>query len=643
MRLRCGTVQAVANSGILEFASRIRSHRWVGYLLAFAASALALVIRLQLGEALSGSPFLTFFGAVLIVSFLGGLYPALLTAGISAVLAKYFLIPPVGTLALEFPSGAIALSFYFLITGTLIALIHALSVAHERQVETDKLLRDRAMFESEQQFRILVQGVRDYAIYRLDPDGIVASWNSGAELIKGYSSDEIVGEHFSRFYTASDQASGEPERALATALREGKYERDARRVRKDGTLFWASVVIDPIFDENGEHVGFAKITRDISESKQREVELEQARVAIAQAQKLQTLGEFTGGIAHDFNNLMTVIVGATDFLLKHDNLNPDKQRKYLESIAQTADRATNLTNHLLAFARRQSLRPEVTDLGVRVDAFAEMITRLLGSKITVIVENEARRPTVEVDVAQLDTALLNAALNARDAMPNGGKLILATHDCELGGEPAICLSMQDTGEGISPEKLGQVFEPFFTTKATGKGTGLGLSQIHGFAAQSGGEATIESETGIGTTLRITLPRTDKPIAPKSTVRPAEPLPRGLRVLLVEDNRHVQEFAAKLLKDLGCKVLAVDDGIEALEKIRGEGFDLVFSDVMMPRMGGLELANIIRQEHRPTPVVLTTGYSDDLIGAFPEETVIVRKPYDLTALQRAISTALGRAS
>jgi PAS domain S-box-containing protein len=625
---------------LLSFASRVRSHVWIGYLLAVLLSLLALWIRFELGEALSGFPFLTFFGAVFLVAFLGGKYPALLTVAITALMADYYLIEPTGTLAMELPSGAIALGFYFLITGTVIALIDSLSRAQELNARSEEQLRQQAAFESEQRFRILVQGVRDYAIYMLDPEGKVSNWNSGAQLIKGYSADEIVGQHFSRFYTEADRAAGEPARALATALTEGKYEREARRVRKDGSLFWASVVIDPIFDEDGGHVGFAKITRDISERKEREVELEQAREAIAQAQKLQTLGEFTGGIAHDFNNLMTVILGSSDFLLKHPDLTAEKQRKYLESIAQTADRAANLTNHLLAFARRQSLRPEVVDLSSRLDAFGEMLNRLLGSRIKVTVECEADNPLVEVDAAQLDTALLNAAINARDAMPDGGELRLATSNCDFNGAPAICITITDTGIGIPSEELSRVFEPFFTTKETGKGTGLGLSQLHGFAAQAGGDAEIESEAGAGTTLRIRLPRTDKALVPAAPSRPLAELPPGIEILVVEDNEGVQQFATKLLGDLGCKVVSADDGVEALERLRGARFDLIFSDVMMPNMGGLELATAIRREKIETPLILTTGYSDELIGAVPRDTLIVRKPYDVTALQEAIIAALG---
>src|SRR5687767_6723997 len=407
---------------------------------------------------------------------------------------------------------------------------------------TDKREQEKALYDSEQRFRLLVEGVRDYAIYMLDTDGRVTNWNSGAQFIKGYSANEIVGQHFSRFYTEEDRAGGEPARALETALHEGKYEREAWRVRKDGSLFWANVLIDPIYDEKGEHVGFAKITRDATERKRAQEELEAARIALAQSQKLQALGELTGGIAHDFNNLMTVIAGSTDFLLRGKKLSEDKRRQYLEAIAETAGRATDLTNQLLSFGRRQAIKPEVIDVNVRLDAFAEVLSRTLGSQIEVVLDLAPSLGHIEVDLAQLETALLNAALNARDVMPDGGKLTISTMDVVDDGQQFVRISISDTGLGMPARVLERAFEPFFTTKEVGKGTGLGLSQIHGFAAQAGGRAEIASRIGDGTTLRLFLPRTLKP-SPEAIegAVPAAAHP-GMRVLLVEDNPHVLAFA-----------------------------------------------------------------------------------------------------
>ena len=498
--------------------------------------------------------------------------------------------------------------------------------------------QEKALFESEQRFRMLVQGVRDYAIYMLDTSGRITNWNAGAEAIKGYSADEIIGEHFSRFYTDEDRSGGEPERALQTALEEGKYEREAQRVRKDGTRFWAHVVLDPIFNEAGEHVGFAKITRDISERKKAEEELEEARAALVQSQKLQALGELTGGIAHDFNNLMTVIGGSADFLLRRPDLGEDKRLQYLQAIAETTERATTLTNHLLAFGRRQAIRPQVIDLNVRLDALAEMMNPTLGSRYLVKLDFKDSPARVEVDSAQLETAVLNAALNARDAMPDGGTITLSTRAVRESDQDFVRLAISDTGGGMPADVIERAFEPFFTTKEVGKGTGLGLSQIHGFAAQAGGRAEISSRPGEGTTVTLVLPATDKPLGGSDEAAPAAAIAKGTRVLLVEDNAQVRAFAEGLLRDLGCDVITADGAEPALELLKTEAVDLMLSDVVMPGMSGLALAREVRKTRPELPVLLATGYSDEIRNTGSEFGVIA-KPFGIGDLSTAIAEAL----
>ena len=503
---------------------------------------------------------------------------------------------------------------------------------------TAKREQERALFDSEQRFRMLVEGVQDYAIYMLDVEGRVTNWNAGAQSIKGYTADEIVGEHFSRFYTEDDRTRGEPQFALETALREGKYEREAHRVRKDGTLFWASVVLDPIYDETGKHVGFAKVTRDITERKAAEEQLEDARAALVQSQKLQALGELTGGIAHDFNNLMTVVAGSADFLLRKPDLPDAKRKQYLEAIAETAERATTLTNHLLAFGRRQPIKPEVLDLNLRLDAVAEVLSRTLGSSVNVTLDLAPEPCRVEIDSAQLETAILNAAVNARDAMPDGGTLTLSTKAMREDGSEFIELSIRDTGEGMPPDVIERAFEPFFTTKEVGKGTGLGLSQIHGFAARAGGRAEIESQLGEGTTITFVLPRTDKEVADAAQGETMSELPSGLCVLLVEDNPQVREFADGLLADLGCKVISSESGEQALQQLRANSIDLVLSDVVMPGMSGVELARHIREEQPGMPVLLATGYSDELLQR-GSEFAVLGKPFGAADLSKAMAALL----
>ncbi|MEA3011345.1 MAG: hypothetical protein QOJ91_3037 [Sphingomonadales bacterium] len=504
--------------------------------------------------------------------------------------------------------------------------------------DTDKRMAQQALVESERRFRTLVQGVKDYALYMLDPEGHVSNWNTGAEAIKGYKADEIVGQHFSRFYTEEDRAGGEPQRALATAIAKGKYENEAWRVRKDGTRFWASVVIDPIHDESGNLLGFAKITRDITERRRASEELEEARAALFQSQKLQALGELTGGVAHDFNNLMTVIRGSAE-LLTRPGLSDEKRARYLQAILDTADRASTLTSHLLAFGRRQALKPEVVDLNLRLDAFAEMIGRTLGGQFEVKLELAPSLPRVEVDLAQLETALLNAAFNARDAMPEGGGLTLTTRHLPGQDGREVMVEIADTGSGMSTEVLDRAFEPFFTTKPVGEGTGLGLSQIHGFAAQAGGRAEIRSTPGEGTAVRIILPATDKAFGQSTKAASVRKPPRGLRVLLVEDNDHVRDFAHHLLDELGYRVISAASAEEALERLEEGPVDILFSDVVMPGLSGIELARLARQRNPALPVLLASGYSEEIVGAAGADFEIVRKPYDLNGIEAALGTAL----
>ena len=502
--------------------------------------------------------------------------------------------------------------------------------------------QDAALYASEQRFRLLVQGVRDAAIYMLDTNGQVSNWNAGAELIKGYSADEIVGQHFSRFYTEEDQAAGEPERALHTALTEGKYEREAWRVRKDGSLFWAHVLIDPIYNEDGEHVGFAKVTRDATERKRTQEELAEAQAALAQAQKLQALGELAGGVAHDFNNLMTVIVGSADFLRRRPNLDPEKRQQYIEAIFDTGTRATKLTDQLLAFGRRRPLRPEVIDVNATVDALSDMLQRALGSRISVELKLAGDAGRAEVDVAQFETAILNAAVNARDAMPRGGTLVISTEVVpDLGGE-LVAVRIRDSGLGMPERVLERAFDPFFTTKGIGEGTGLGLSQIHGFAAQAGGHAELESTEGEGTTVSILLPKSDKALTASADEAGTAVLPQGVRVLLVEDNVQVRSFAEDLLKDLGCEVVSAESADRALAILADAEPDIVLTDIVMPGMSGIELAGEIARLRPDLPLVLATGYSEQAARG-NERLPIVLKPYSAADLSAALAKALGSAA
>ena len=489
--------------------------------------------------------------------------------------------------------------------------------------------------ESEQRFRMLVQGVRDYAIYMLDPDGRVTNWNAGAEAIKGYTADEIVGQHFSRFYTEADRSAGEPERALAAARRDGRFEKEALRVRKNGETFWAHVVIEAIRDETGALTGFAKVTRDITDRKRAEAELEANKEALAQGQKLEAIGRLTGGVAHDFNNLLTVIRSSAD-LLRRPGLSDEKRARYVDAIAETAERAATLTGQLLAFARRQPLQPERFGVADRVRGMIELIGSTIGAAIRLDLDLDAALGWVEADPSQFETAILNLVVNARDAMPGGGTLTIAARNIDgLRGPaltgPFVAVEVADTGSGIDPELLGRVFEPFFTTKPVDKGTGLGLSQVYGFAKQSGGEVDVESAPGEGARFTLYLPRVAAGVAaaPAAPADLESPLPTR-RVLLVEDNDTVGRFALSLFEELGQAVTLAtgpDEALAAVEAADG-GFDLVFTDVVMPGMSGIDLARTLRQRWPALRVVLASGYSHVLASERSHGFELIRKPYSV---------------
>jgi signal transduction histidine kinase/CheY-like chemotaxis protein len=366
-----------------------------------------------------------------------------------------------------------------------------------------------------------------------------------------------------------------------------------------------------------------------------------AEAQLRQAQKMQALGQLTGGIAHDFNNLLTVIQGSAD-VLRRSGLSEEKRVRFADAIVQTAGRAAALTGQLLAFARRQPLQPETIDVNERITAMTDLLDRTLGERIEVRTELAAGLCAVVADPAQLESAVINIAVNARDAMPDGGVLTIRTEDTNLpdSTQRAVALSLTDTGAGMEAEVLARVFEPFFTTKAVGRGTGLGLSQVYGFAAQSGGDVSLESEPGKGTTVAIILPCTDQPADKKSPSAPSPGVHRTGRVLVVDDNEEVGAFAETLLAELGHRVTRARTAAEALGWADRDRFDVVFTDVVMPGMSGLELADALRSRHPDVRVVLTTGYSDEVTTSGTGGLPVVFKPYRLEVLATALDQALG---
>ena len=613
-------------------------------------------------------------------------------------------------------------------------------------------LSDRYLssLSEEGRYRLLVEAVTDYAIYLLDPSGIITTWNPGAQRIKGYTAHEIIGQHFSRFYTEEDRKLGLPARALQTAEREGKFEAEGWRVRKDGSRFWAYIIIDPIRAPSGEIIGFAKITRDLTERKVAEQVLRQSeeqfrllvqgvsdyaiymldtdgrvtnwnlgaqrikgyrqtklsgstfrvstqtrtaqqvslRKHLRQPRKWDALkekagasarterafgrmsssmpfatmaemisvtpkshatspsgrklrrnwkrpvssrcnrrswrriGQLTGGIAHDFNNLLSAVLGSLELLRKRL---PDDPRAValLENATQGAQRGTTLTKRMLAFARNYELKKEVTGVPELVRGMTELLQRSVGPSYSIETRFPLALKPVEVDANQLELALLNLSLNARDAMPDGGDIILSAREERIAAanRPGleagqyIRISVIDTGEGMDEETLRKAAEPFFTTKGVGKGTGLGLSMVHGFAEQSGGRLILYSQKGSGTTAELWLPvakTSAQPVAP-AQVTPAKMF-RPLTVLAVDDDALVLMNTVATLEDLGHTVFEAYSAKEALEILRREdSVDLIVADHAMPKMTGTELAKVVRSEWPDIPVLLATGYADRVPG------------------------------
>ncbi|WP_246138528.1 hybrid sensor histidine kinase/response regulator [Nitrospirillum bahiense] len=497
---------------------------------------------------------------------------------------------------------------------------------------TERREAQQALRESEARFRLLVQSVTDYAIYMLDPTGHVTNWNAGAERIKGYRSEEIVGEHFSRFYTEEDLAAGLPTRALAIAEAEGRYEKEGWRVRKDGTRFWAHVIIDAIRDDTGKLVGFAKITRDNTERRELEERLRHA-------QKMEAIGQLTGGMAHDFNNLLQAISGCLQMIARGG----DKRRnaRLVEAGMQAVDRGTKLIQQLMTFSRQRQMDVEPVDLRNALLSCIGLIKQVVRSDIEVTLALPSGVWPVQTDPVQLEVALLNLAANARDAMPAGGTLVLGAENVSgwEGRTDAVRVYLSDTGGGMPPEVVARAFDPFFTTKATGKGTGLGLSQVYGFAHQSGGAAWIDSAVGAGTTVSLILPRAaDAPRAPLVSSQIAAP--RGTaRLLVAEDDPILAPIIGSALEDLGYDVTHVANGQDALDLIlAGRDFDLLFSDIVMPgAINGLDLAREVRRLRPSLPVILSTGYSEE--PAAQDGYQVLAKPYRIEELALAIGNAI----
>jgi len=494
-----------------------------------------------------------------------------------------------------------------------------------------------ALKSTKRRFQIFLESISDYAIFVLDSSGHVASWNGTAQQIIGYAAQEIVGKHFSVFYRPDERRAGVPNRALELAVQKGRHEMEGWRIRKNGTPFFVTGVLTAIHDDNSNLLGFASVIRDATERRNTQEKLVEAREQLAMAQKMEAIGKLTGGIAHDFNNLLMIIGGSAQLFKR---LLDPKLPRAIEALQSAAKRGETLTRQLLTFSRRQHLSPTVVDLNASVRNIRSMIESSLRGNI---VYKETINPNlwpVKVDLAELELAIVNIAVNARDAMPNGGVFALTAENVTVNNSAGqdglngdfVAIEFSDSGTGIPPDLLSKVFDPFFTTKEVGKGSGLGLSQVYGFAHQAGGTVRAESKVGLGTAITVYLPSCAgvEIDAPKiaEAARPARPM-----VLVVDDSAEVGEVTSSLFEHLGYDTVYCDSAEAALRLLAdGTKIDLVFSDIVMPgTIDGVGLASEVQARYPHLPVILTTGYSDAAQSA-PPSLPILRKPFDADALR-----------
>ena len=596
--------------------------------LAFRRTSVAerIVAALVMGLAVSGMHYAAMAGAIFTPA--GGMFHA---TGLDGI-------------------GQTQLAVWVTATAIIILALGLLVATADRHFARIANREAAARHVTEKRFQLLVDSISDYAIYMLDPAGHVINWNTGAERIKGYSEEEALGVHFARFFTPEDQRRGEPEQALATAERLGRFESEGWRVRRDGSRFWASAVMNAIRDDAGKLIGFAKLTRDITERKQAQEALDKTREALAQAQKLEAIGKLTGGVAHDFNNLLMAVLGSLELVKKRLPEDPKTSRLVANAI-EGANRGVALTQRMLAFARRQELKLEPVDIPILIHGMTELLKSSIGPENTIETRFPIDVPPVTADRNQLELALLNLAVNARDAMPKGGTIVIEARRadgsaCGLQDGDFVCLSVTDTGHGMDEETLARAQEPFFTTKGTGKGTGLGLSMVRGLAEQSNGCFILKSRLDEGTTAEIWLPiatATQGDIAaPVPDTGPKHP-EGTLDVLLVDDDPLVLENVAAMLEDVGHRVVSVRSGEEALSYLHGGWpVDLVLTDHAMPGMTGLELCEWVRA-HRPgTKALMMSGYAELPSGAgatIPR----LSKPFNQATLAAEIGRVMGSGS
>ncbi len=496
----------------------------------------------------------------------------------------------------------------------------------------------------------LLNAITDYAIYQIDPEGFVCSWNASAQRMKGYSAEAIIGQHFSRFYTSEDVADGLPRRALWMATTEGRYEAEGWRVRANGSRIWTAVIINPILGENGSILGFVKITRDLSARHEAEGNLHEANLAIAKMQKMHALGRIAAGIAHDVNNTLTVIktsIGDMKRTADARTINAG-----IAAITAATDHAAQLTSQLLSFARNQTLISERVSVRKCVQDLLPVLRGTVRSSISFFARLSANDCIADIDVPQFRAAIINLVTNANDATHDGGMIVIKLQ--LLNSLPKIrmhkavrrkhiAISVTDNGSGIPADIIDNVFEPFFTTKTAQHGTGLGLSQVYGFTRQSGGNVVISAGSRHGTTVTMYLPLapTDEPLDDDAAPEPESDEARKAFILLIEDNKMIGASAARALTNLGYGVVWLHGGEAALELLTNhpDSFDIIVSDIEMPGINGVRLAEKISIDFPHVPIILTSGHNPETYGAENFRNNFIQKPYTISAIVKMIDTML----
>jgi len=491
-------------------------------------------------------------------------------------------------------------------------------------------------------------------LFSIDLDGYVRTWNAAAEKVFGWTAAEAVGQKLPLIPpNKQEEFAGNISRILKD---NGFMNEEFVRQKKDGTRIPIRLSTAPIYDDSGEAVGIMAVIEDLSEKKKLAGEQERLREQLQQSQKMNAIGRLAGGIAHDFNNMMNVIIGYAE-LAQQELDSPDNTKQYLQEIHKAAGRTSEITQQLLTFARKQTVRPKIIDLNHTIDSMLNMIRRLIGEDITVSWKPSEQLHPITIDPSQIDQILANLCVNARDAMASGGTIIIETADTELdelycaqhpGCFPGkyVMLSVSDNGHGMDKETVSNIFEPFYTSKEGGNaGTGLGLSTVFGIVKQNSGHITVYSEPGKGTTFRIYFPscREEKKQAGPSVSLPL-PLGYGETVLVAEDESSILRLTAAMLKQLGYTPLpAAEPGTAvALAKDHGSKIDLLLTDVIMPDMNGRDLAEQVRKLRASCRVLYMSGYTADVIahhGVLDKDTAFLQKPFTMAELAEKVRDAL----